>query len=382
MHIAFITSEYPHSKISHSAGIGTSIKNLASGLVEKNIKVSIFVHGQNSDEIINDNGVNIYKLKFKKYRLFGWFFHRKHINKFISKAVKDKAIDLLEAPDWTGITSFMKFKCPLIIKIHGSDTYFCNLENRKQKFKNYLFEKLALFNADEVISVSEFSGKKTKEIFNYKKDIDVLPNGIDMNIFKSNSEVKVVDGEVLYFGSFIRKKGALELASIFNELVAINSNVSLKIIGSDVIDIIENKSTRMLFEEIVKPENLEKIQFLEFVEYIDIPKHIAKANVIVLPSFAEALPMTWMEAMAMKKALIVSNIGWSNEMIINDVSGYAVNPTNHKEYAKKINDLLLDKSKVLDFGIKANEFVHNNFSNKVVISKHINFYKKVLNNEI
>ncbi len=33
MHIAFLTPEYPHSKVKHVAGLGTSIKNLVTALV-------------------------------------------------------------------------------------------------------------------------------------------------------------------------------------------------------------------------------------------------------------------------------------------------------------------------------------------------------------
>ena len=39
MHIAYITSEYPHPQVSHAAGIATSIKNLAVTLVKKGIAV-------------------------------------------------------------------------------------------------------------------------------------------------------------------------------------------------------------------------------------------------------------------------------------------------------------------------------------------------------
>ncbi|SHG58685.1 glycosyltransferase [Flavobacterium johnsoniae] len=141
MHIAFLTSEFPHAKIHSSAGIGTSIKNLAKTLVKEGIKVTIFVYGQNVQEIIEENGLTIHLIKNKKYRFLGWFFHRKHIQNYCCSIIKKDKIDLLEAPDWTGITAFMNFSIPLVIRFHGSDTYFCHLENRKQKRKNFWFEK-------------------------------------------------------------------------------------------------------------------------------------------------------------------------------------------------------------------------------------------------
>ena len=44
----------------------------------------------------------------------------------------------IEAPDWTGITAFMRLKAPLVIRFHGSDTYFCHLEKTASKNKKLL----------------------------------------------------------------------------------------------------------------------------------------------------------------------------------------------------------------------------------------------------
>ena len=57
MHIAFLTPEYPHPKIQHSAGLGTSIKNLVAALVRKDVKVTVFVYGQPKAEVFEENGI-------------------------------------------------------------------------------------------------------------------------------------------------------------------------------------------------------------------------------------------------------------------------------------------------------------------------------------
>ena len=87
MHIAFLTSEYPHDKIKFAAGIGTSIKNLVSELLKEKIIVSIFVYGQQTDEIIIENGIKIHLIKSRKYSFFTWFYYRKHIQNYINKFI-------------------------------------------------------------------------------------------------------------------------------------------------------------------------------------------------------------------------------------------------------------------------------------------------------
>ena len=131
--------------------------------------------------------------------------------------VKNNCIDLLEASEWTGFTAFMKFNCPLILRLHGSDTYFCHLEKRKLKIKNKFFEKKALLGATKIVGVSKFVAKKTKELFKLNIDIDVIYNTIDTNKFKPNHQ-NIQLKSLLYFGTLVRKKGVLEIAKMFSKL--------------------------------------------------------------------------------------------------------------------------------------------------------------------
>ena len=57
------------------------------------------------------------------------------------------------------------------------------------------------------------------------------------------------------------------------------------------------------------------VRYLGSVPYENIKKHIDEAAVCVFPTFAEALPVSWIEAMAMQKAIVASAIGWAEEVI-------------------------------------------------------------------
>src|SRR5690606_24849102 len=107
----------------------------------------------------------------------------------------------------------------------------------------------------------------------------------------------------------IRKKGVLELADIFNIIIKDKPEAKLILAGKDVLDNQTGRSTRQLIEEILSPAAKKNVEWLGTLPYEKVLYHIAPANVIVLPSFAEALPMTWIEAMAMEKALVTSDIG-------------------------------------------------------------------------
>ncbi len=132
--------------------------------------------------------------------------------------------------------------------MNGTDAYFCALENRKQKFKNRFFEREALKKADRIISVSDFTGRKTMEILNLERDYKVIPNSISIENFKP-ADIAHEANRILYFGTLIRKKGVLELAEIFNEVVKQNKDARLILAGRDVVDIFEQVSTLELFKK-------------------------------------------------------------------------------------------------------------------------------------
>ena len=101
-----------------------------------------------------------------------------------------------------------------------------------------------------------------------------------------------------------------------------------------------------------------------------------------MPSFAEAFPMTWLEAMTLEKKLITSNIGWAKELMIDNVTGYMINPNNTNDFVDKIELLLSDNLNNKIMATNARKRILNHFSIEKFIEENIDFYKSVLQNEI
>ena len=380
MKIAFLTPEYPHPLTGNSGGIGTSIKNLAVGLVAAGCEVRVLVYGQEQDAVFQDSNVIIQRIKNIKIKGLSWFFTRKKIERIINKLYKSNQIDLVEAPDWTGITSFISpKKCPIVIRLNGSDTYFCNLEQRRVKWKNKFHEKRALVKADALLSVSQFAADQTNVVFGLHKKFTIIPNSIDVSIFDQNENRTFVSNTVLYFGSVIRKKGLLELPLIFNKLVELNSAAQLIIVGKDVPDIVSgSNSTWEIMQELFTEEAILHVSYTGSVPYSEIQTHINAATVCIFPSFAEALPVSWIEAMSLQKSIVASNIGWATDVIDDEINGFLVDPKEHALYANKINELLQNASLRQEFGIAAREKAIAKFSIAVVAKQNMDFYKNVI----
>lgn len=379
MKIAFLTPEYPHAKTGNSGGIGTSIKSLAIGLLAQGVSVRVLVYAQKKDAFFDDNGVLIQQIKNVKVKGLSWWFTRKKLERIINELYSSKEIDLIEAADWTGITSFIKpHKCPIVIRLHGSDAYFCHLDTRPVKWKNKFHEKRALKNADALLSVSQFTANLTNSVFHLDKKFEIIPNLIDSGIFKNDSLEVITNQSILYFGSLIRKKGLLELPFIFNKVVENNPHATLILIGKDVPDIISgNSSTWKMMQNLFSEKAIKNVEYLGSIPYEKIKEKIQQSNICVFPSFAEAFPVSWLEAMALEKPIVASNIGWAREMIDDGKNGFLVNPKNHNLFANRIIEFLNNENLCLRAGKEARKKVEKSFDIKVLTKKNIEFYKKV-----
>ncbi|WP_194852187.1 glycosyltransferase family 4 protein [Nonlabens antarcticus] len=377
MHIAFITPEYPIINATRSGGLGTSIRNLAEALAANDVEVTVFVAYQKLNKIVFENKVTIHLIKEKAFPLMNWYFYKKHLSRYVNKVTQEKNIDIIEVPDWTGITAFMNINVPLVVRFHGSDAYFCKLEGRNQKFKNRLFEKLNLKNAKYLISASSFTARETRKLFHLKKEITTIFNSVDTSVFIPIKVDESNDGIILYFGTVIRKKGVFDLIQMFNLLVERVPTATLRLIGKDTIDILGQQSTIELLKKQQSQRAAARTQFIEEVPYENIKEHIAVATVVTLPSYAEALPMTWIESMAMEKAMVTSNIGWANEIMVDGVTGYTIDPTDHQAYAARVTGLLKNPQLRLKMGRAARQQVEKKFSTDVVVKKTLIHYHEL-----
>lgn len=380
MTIAFLTPEYPHPKVKHAAGIGTSIKNLAEALVKQNVSVIVFIYGQKENLFFEENGINFYLIADRNYLFGKWFFYRKHIQKIVNKIILQEKIDLIEAPDWTGITAFMKFRIPLVIRFHGSDTYFCYLEKRKQKLKNYWFEKIAVYGANAFIAPTTYAGTVSKKLFNIKnKIIKTIHNGLLLDQFHNQNAKIFEKGLLLYIGTIIRKKGVFELPEILKKVRLSNPEARLILIGSDSADVqTGNKSTWKMLEKEFDSNYLENVTYLGKIPYNEVQQYIKRTHVCVFPSFAETLGMVTIESMALQKPVVNTNIGWAQELIVDEQSGYLVHPKDHDTFASKIVTLLNDEEMCLSMGKNAKIRVENIFDIDNIAKQNIEFYNSLV----
>ncbi|MCG9793884.1 glycosyltransferase family 4 protein [Flavobacterium algicola] len=379
MHIAFLTPEYPHSKIANSGGLGTSIKNLAEALVRKEVKVTVFVYAQKEAMVFEDNGIQFHLIEDKNYSAFKWFWYRKHIRNYCNSIIKKNKIDLIEVPDWTGISAFMKFSTPVVMRFHGSDTYFCHIEKREQKRKNFWFEKIATRGANAFIAPTDYAAHLSTELFSIKKKVvKTIHYGIELSHFQNEDPLTFDRGMILYIGTIIRKKGVFELPIILQKVTAQYPDATLFLIGQDAPDIqTQSSSTWQLVEEQFKMFNITNYTYLGPVAYSGVQEFMRQANVCVFPSYAETLGMVTIESMALQKPVVNTSIGWAQELMVDGESGFLVHPGDHQQFADRIVEVLKSPDLGAEMGKKAAQYVGEHFDINKIVIQNIEFYKEI-----
>jgi glycosyltransferase involved in cell wall biosynthesis len=242
---------------------------------------------------------------------------------------------------------------------------------------NRFHERRALKNADALLSVSQYTADMTKMLFKLTRNFTVIPNGVDLlrfSVRQSEAPAKTI----LYFGTLIRKKGLLELPHIFNLVHEKHPGSRLVLAGKDSADVLTgSRSTWSLMQPLFDRSSVACVDYLGKVPYEAMQDQIAGAAVCVFPTFAEALPVSWIEAMAVGKAIVASDIGWADEVIEDGVSGYLIDPKNHEGFAAKIADLLVDETLAAQMGAAARERVEAVFDIEKIARRNLEFYRRL-----
>jgi glycosyltransferase involved in cell wall biosynthesis len=113
-----------------------------------------------------------------------------------------------------------------------------------------------------------------------------------------------------------------------------------------------------------------------FVKYLgvsdDVRKHIASSDCIVLPSYREGTPRTLLEAAAMGKPIITTNVVGCKEVVEHGVNGFLCEEKNAQDLALKMKEmLLLSESQRKLMGQNGRLKMEKEFDENIVIQKYL-----------
>ncbi len=131
---------------------------------------------------------------------------------------------------------------------------------------------------------------------------------------------------------------------------------------------IQNKIQGMGLDERVRMLGLRK----------DIPNVLSSIDLFVLPTLQEALGTSFLEAMAMEKPVIGTNVGGVGEVIRDGINGFLVEPDNPFALATAIVSMLKDGERARSMGKEGRNMVLAHFTADMMCAKMFDLYTSLI----
>jgi len=374
MHVAFLTLEYPPLP---SGGIGTSLRTLGRALVAQGHRITVVGWGPKLET--EDEGVRVRFLGDSALPRMGWLLNRLAVRRELVRLAERERLDLVATHDWCGPSAGLSLPCPVAIHLHGSATYFAHLLGESVRPSVHLTEGVALRGASGLASVSRFTADTTRRLFGLERPIEVIPNGVDVERFRPGRADEVEPGVVLYFGTLVRKKGVLDLGPVFSEIVRRHPAARLRLVGRDAPDRQTGcPSTWEMLATSLSPVARARTEYLGARPYLEVHQHVRRAAVCVFPSYAEALPLAWLEAMACGRPVAAYDIGWAPELVRSGEDGLLVPLGKTSSLAGAVAAVLADPALGRSLGEAARARAEADFSADAVARRTAEWYGRLI----
>lgn len=258
---------------------------------------------------------------------------------------------------------------PYIISAWGSDVMdFPNKGYFHKKILQYNFKKVDLVLATSKAiedAISDVSAVETK----------IIPFGIDTKVFFPKKTESVFSENSLVVGTIKSLEsiyGIDILIQAFKKVSDKHKNIDLKLL------IVGGGSKDAKLKLLVKELNLENDTiFTGKVEYSKIVQYHNMIDIFVNVSRNESFGVAVLESSACEKPVIASDIGGLKGVVLNNSTGFLIEPENIEEVANAIEKLVLNKSFRLEMGANGRKFVKEKYEFSSNVDDTVSLYQKL-----
>lgn len=267
---------------------------------------------------------------------------------------------------------------PSVVSIRGNDIERAAFD--PAKFSHVMY---ALQHASAVTTNASTLARKAKAFV--EREIFLIPNGIDTELFKSmarnetlaemlglGGKTKEERSAVIGFAGELReKKGLRALLSGYAQ-AAKSRPASLLIVGE-----VRDGEDKKFFDEFKSANSQLPITVTGPVPHEDIPAYYALMDVLVHPSLRDGMPNAALEAMACGLPVIATPVGGILDALEDGENGVLVNVNDAAALAGKIVELLDDPQKRAGLGQRARETVVEKFGLEAELRANLRVYESL-----
>ncbi len=297
----------------------------------------------------------------------------------VKKLMKEKEIDIVHAHGTRAGTNVFwparRLGKPLLYTVHGWS--FHDDQQVLVKRIRVAIEKYLTGKTDLNISVSQSNQDTGKHYFSGFRS-KVINNGIDLERFDPllnyadiRSEFGVEDHAVLigYIARITKQKDPFTLLKAFKKVSLIHDEAKLFVVGDGEL--------KEEAEALCATLGLnDKVIFAGY--RTDVPHLLNAFDIYCLPSLWEGLPIGLMEAMAMKKAVVATEVDGTRELLMHGENGYVVKPKDIDAMAEYLGKLVVGEKLRRDVGHHARATIEKNFNIKAMVRETEEAYLSLL----
>ena len=345
-------------------------------LIERNYKVAVVAPRDEYSDKLRDLGCDVYDISMNNKgsnplddlkTLFSYRKIYKHIQ-------PDLALHFTIKPNIYGTLAARSLGVHCINMVTGVGTAFIH-----DSWLTRIVEKLYKFSQAWPSKVF-FQNTDDMDLF-VKRGVVPIENaqilsssGVDLSYFPATLPANNAYPIFLLIGRMLMDKGVGEFVSAARVVKARHPNVRFQLLGQ--LDVVNRTAiSRHLMESWVAEGVVEYLG-----ETDDVRPYIAHADCIVLPSYREGLSKTLLEAAAMSRPIVATDVPGCREVVDDGISGYLCKVRDVPDLADKLESILiLSKQQLADMGLMGREKMQREFNAGIILQRYLNVVDEVLN---
>jgi glycosyltransferase involved in cell wall biosynthesis len=243
-------------------------------------------------------------------------------------------------------------RVPVVIHLHGAqfDIFFRSLPAPGRGAMRWMFRRasriIVLGEAwrDFVISEIGVPGDK----------VEIIYNGVPEPKSVRAKRPSSAPLEILFLGRLGARKGVPELLKSLSAPEVTRQSWRATLAGDGEVDFFRAEVERLGLSD--------RIRLTGWLDQRKVSELLGEADIFVLPSYQEGLPVAVLEALASKVAVIATPVGALPEILTNEESALLVSPGNVDELTRALDRLLADAALRSRIAAKGHEIFDQHFN--------------------
>ncbi len=251
---------------------------------------------------------------------------------------------------------------------HGRDIYDLKGDNKKYQ---YLRRLINPFISKWVAVSKELHDWLIETVQLPNQKVQLIYNGIDLALYQQKPRKKNHDFMMGTVGRLAAVKDQLTLIKAVEQLIqqypALKNSVKLILVG-------DGELYDDLNQSIIAADLQDNVELLGARN--DVAAILQTFDVFVLPSLAEGIPLTILEAMATALPVITTNVGGNPELITENSNGFLIEPKDIDVLVRQLKYYYDFPERIKQHGLQGRKIVEERFSVEAMTKQYLQLYLK------